>query len=43
MYGKQRVLYPMKRAGERGEGKWERITWDDALTEIADKFIDAAA
>jgi len=40
MYGKQRVLYPMKRIGERGEGKWERLSWDDALTEIADKFLD---
>ena len=40
MYGKQRVLYPMKRAGERGEGKWERLTWDQAMEEIADKFID---
>jgi DMSO reductase family type II enzyme molybdopterin subunit len=40
MYGKQRVLYPMKRVGERGEGKWERISWDQAATEIADKFID---
>ncbi len=30
MYGKQRVLYPMKRVGERGEGKWERISWDQA-------------
>ena len=26
----QRVKYPMKRAGERGENKWERITWDEA-------------
>ncbi|MDJ0928384.1 MAG: molybdopterin-dependent oxidoreductase [Gammaproteobacteria bacterium] len=42
MYGRQRVLYPMKRAGERGEGKWERISWDQACTEIADKFIDYA-
>jgi DMSO reductase family type II enzyme molybdopterin subunit len=40
MYGKQRVLYPMKRVGERGEGKWERITWEQATEEIADKFID---
>jgi DMSO reductase family type II enzyme molybdopterin subunit len=40
MYGKQRVLYPMKRVGERGEGKWERISWDQAANEIADKFID---
>ena len=42
MYGKQRVLYPMKRVGERGEGKWERISWDQAANEIADKFIDHA-
>ncbi len=42
MYGKQRVLYPMKRVGERGEGRWERISWDQALTEIAGKFIDYA-
>jgi DMSO reductase family type II enzyme molybdopterin subunit len=40
MYGQQRVLYPMKRAGERGAGKWERISWEQAATEIADKFID---
>ena len=42
MYGKQRVLYPMKRVGERGEGDWERISWDQAANEIADKFIDNA-
>jgi DMSO reductase family type II enzyme molybdopterin subunit len=42
MYGKQRVLYPMKRVGERGAGKWERISWDQAVSEIADKFIDYA-
>ncbi|MCP3956422.1 MAG: molybdopterin-dependent oxidoreductase [bacterium] len=40
MYGKQRVLYPMKRAGERGEGKWQRITWEQATDEIADRIID---
>ena len=40
MYGKQRLLYPMKRVGERGEGKWERVSWDQAAEEIADKFID---
>ncbi len=38
---KNRVLYPMRRAGERGEGKWERISWDDALTAIADSILDA--
>ncbi len=40
MYGKQRVLYPMKRVGERGEGKWERIELGTGADEIADKFID---
>jgi thiosulfate reductase/polysulfide reductase chain A len=30
----------LKRAGERGEGKWERITWDQALDEIAAKLGD---
>lgn len=33
-----RVLYPMKRVGERGEGKFEQITWDDAYEIIADKL-----
>ena len=42
MYGKQRVLYPMKRIGKRGEGKWQRITWDQATREIAEKFIEIA-
>src|SRR5574341_2367013 len=38
---KARVLHPLKRAGERGEGKWERISWDQALTEVADHIVDA--
>jgi DMSO reductase family type II enzyme molybdopterin subunit len=40
MYNPGRIKYPMKRVGERGSGKWERISWDRALTEIADKLID---
>ena len=40
MYEGDRLRYPMKRAGERGEGKWRRISWDRATTEIADKVID---
>ena len=38
VYFPDRILYPMKRAGARGEGKWKRITWDAALTEIAGKL-----
>jgi DMSO reductase family type II enzyme molybdopterin subunit len=40
--GHTRLLYPLKRSGERGQGKWQRISWDQAITEIADKLIDAA-
>jgi anaerobic selenocysteine-containing dehydrogenase len=42
-YHKDRLLHPMKRVGERGEGKWERISWDEALTTIADKFNEIKA
>jgi anaerobic selenocysteine-containing dehydrogenase len=31
-----RLKYPLRRAGKRGEGKWERISWPDALNEVAD-------
>jgi len=31
----ERILYPLKRAGKRGEGKWERTTWDEALDTFA--------
>lgn len=39
MYGPTRLTVPMKRAGERGEGKWQRISWDEAITEIAEKLV----
>ena len=35
MYHPNRVLYPLKRVGARGEGKWQRISWDEALDTIA--------
>lgn len=35
------LMHPLKRAGERGENKWQRISWDQALDEIADKLIQA--
>ncbi len=41
LHAPERLLHPMKRVGERGSGAWERITWDQALTEIADSIIDA--
>ena len=38
VYAPNRLLYPMKRVGEKGEGKFEQITWDQALDEIAAKL-----
>ncbi|MFT5092345.1 MAG: thiosulfate reductase/polysulfide reductase chain A, partial [Porticoccaceae bacterium] len=37
-YHPERLLYPLKRVGERGEGRWKRISWDEALDEIAEKL-----
>jgi anaerobic selenocysteine-containing dehydrogenase len=34
----ERILYPLKRQGERGSGKWRRISWDQALEEIATRL-----
>ncbi len=36
-----RILYPLRRAGARGEGKWERATWDEALDAIAGRIRTA--
>ena len=38
VYSSQRLQYPMRRIGERGEGKFERISWDEAIKEITDKW-----
>jgi len=39
LYSAERLLYPMKRVGERGEGKFKRISWDQALDEITRKMV----
>jgi len=41
LYSKERILYPLKRVGERGSGKWKRISWDQALSDVADGILDA--
>ena len=35
LYHEDRLLYPLRRVGERGEGKFERISWDEALAAVA--------
>ncbi len=42
-YSKERVLHPLKRVGAKGEGRFERISWDEALDTIAAKFRQIAA
>lgn len=38
LYDPDRVLYPMRRTGARGDGKWKRVSWDEALGEIAGRL-----
>ena len=40
VYGAQRLKYPLIRTGARGEGKWRRATWDEALGLIAEKLVE---
>ena len=40
VYGAQRVKYPLIRTGARGDGRWRRATWDEALGLIANKVVD---
>ncbi len=38
MYSPYRIKYPMKRVGERGAGKWARISWDEAMDTVAKRL-----
>ncbi len=38
-----RLRYPLRRVGNRGEGKWERLSWDEALDYVAERLKDTAA
>ena len=42
-YSPERLLYPQRRTGAKGEGRFARITWDEALDEIAARFKGIAA
>jgi len=37
----ERILYPLRRAGARGEGRWERVTWDEVLDDIGGRIRKA--
>ena len=39
LYSPERMMYPMMRVGERGEGKFKRISWDEALNFVAQRMI----
>ncbi len=41
--GADRVNYPLRRAGERGGGRWERVSWDEALDDIARRLKELIA
>ena len=43
VYSPDRILHPLRRVGKKGEGRFERITWDQALDEIAARFRDVIA
>jgi anaerobic selenocysteine-containing dehydrogenase len=38
IYDPDRILYPLKRTGKRGNGQWQKISWDDALDELTGRL-----
>ena len=38
LYHPDRITHPLRRKGKRGENRWEKISWDEALDEMADKL-----
>jgi anaerobic selenocysteine-containing dehydrogenase len=43
LYNPDRIKGPMKRVGERGEGKWQEISWEEAIKTLADKLREIKA
>ncbi|MFH1102322.1 MAG: menaquinone reductase molybdopterin-binding-like subunit QrcB [Pseudomonadota bacterium] len=40
LYGPSRITAPLRRAGERGENKWQKISWEEAISEVSKKLAD---
>ncbi len=40
MYDPTRVKFPLRRVGPRGSGRWERVSWEEALRDIARTYLD---
>ena len=40
VYHSERILYPMRRTGKKGEGKFCRISWEEAVEEISSRWKD---
>ena len=43
VYSPDRVLHPLRRSGAKGEGRFERVSWDEALRDIAERFHEIIA
>ncbi|MCB9671612.1 MAG: molybdopterin-dependent oxidoreductase [Alphaproteobacteria bacterium] len=41
VYDPERILYPLKRVGPRGSGQWKRVSWDEAMDDIAAKMRES--
>ncbi|MCL4294379.1 MAG: molybdopterin-dependent oxidoreductase [Anaerolineae bacterium] len=41
IYDPERILFPLKRVGQRGEGKWQRVTWDEVMDDLAARIRKA--
>ncbi len=40
LYSAERLLFPMMRVGERGEGRFKRVSWDEALNYVARRMVE---
>lgn len=41
IYDPERIMFPLKRVGKRGEGKWKRVSWEEALDDISTRMRES--